>query len=121
MWTFNSSNGNLSHYSGLVGVGYSGHEEGLNNPLLERESDIGPIPRGAWTIGEAFDAPDTGPISLPLTPAPETDTFGRSGFRMHGDSIEFAGQEEASHGCIVIARGVRLLVSQSIDRDLLVV
>jgi hypothetical protein len=121
MWVYNASNGNLSHNGRLIGTGYSGHGLGLNNSALEDEPNIGPIPRGQWTIMPAFDAPDTGPMSMPLTPDEGTETFGRSGFRMHGDSLEFAGQEEASHGCIVIARSVRMLVSLSTDNALQVV
>lgn len=84
---------------------YSGFQDGLNNPAMEQIANIGPIPRGAWYIGPTFDSPLHGPFCIVLTPQPGTDTFGRSGFLIHGDSIAHAGS--ASHGCIVTDRKTR--------------
>ena len=70
---------------------------------------------------EALDHPKLGPLVMPLLPCEGTETYGRGGFFVHGDSIEFAGLEEASHGCLIFSRQVRLLISLSIDRDLQVV
>ena len=61
--------------------------------------DIGPIPRGRYTIGSATDHPS--PFTLSLTPDPANDMCGRSGFLIHGDSVQLPGW--ASQGCIVIA------------------
>ena len=103
----------------LVGEGYSGHDEGKNNPSLENVHNVGPIPRGRYDIGEPFNSPEHGPLAMPLTPQPGTDTFGRSGFLMHGDSIEHPG--EASLGCIIMPHDVRELVANGADKELQVV
>jgi len=56
---------------------------------------------------------------LKLNPAPSTDTHGRGGFLMHGDSKEHPGS--ASHGCVILPRAVREEVWNSGDRELEVV
>jgi hypothetical protein len=58
---------------------------------------------------------------MPLTPTADTDTFGRGGFWIHGDSIEFAGLEEASHGCMIMPHDVRVQINGDLDKDLEVV
>jgi Protein of unknown function (DUF2778) len=125
MWTYNQASGSLSHQGQQVGSGYSGHDDGtmlgVNNPSLQNVPNVGPIPQGQWTIGEAVDHPTLGPVAMPLTPNIGTDTFGRGGFWVHGDSIEFAGLEEASHGCIIMPRTVRELINSDLDKDLEVV
>jgi hypothetical protein len=120
-WTYNSSNGTLSRNGVLVGQGYSGFPPHVNDVSAENIPDEGPIPRGDYTIQPPFFANDTGPYSLPLTPAPQTEVYNRSGFRMHGDEISEAGKELASHGCIVMPLSVRETVWQSGDTDLEVV
>jgi hypothetical protein len=120
MWTYNSSNGSLAHNGALVGTGYSGINEGLNNPTLQNEHDIGPIPQGYWTVGDFFDDPGgKGPIVCHLTPAEDTDAFGRGGFMIHGDNSE--ADHTASHGCIILQRAFREQVRDSGDTQLLVV
>ena len=59
---------------------------------------------------------DHGPCVLRLEPSAQTDTRGRSGFLIHGDSKTQPGT--ASHGCIILPRVVREQVWQSGDRDL---
>lgn len=108
MWTYSQSSGALTDPNGKVcATGYSGHGRGVNNPSLQDEPDIGPIPQGLYSIGAPRDDPRTGPFSLPLVAHDGNQMFGRDGFFMHGDSIEHPGVEEASHGCIVIAREFR--------------
>src|SRR5581483_10402667 len=98
MWVYTQLNGDISHDDEHVGFGYSGFGEGKNDPTDEEKVGIGPIPIGRWIIGEPHDTPTHGPYVMPLTPAMDTQTFGRSGFLIHGDSLERPGQ--ASHGCI---------------------
>jgi len=120
VWTFNSSNGNLSRDGVLIGTGYSGHESGLNNPALEDQHNLGPIPRGSWTISHFFnDVPGKGPIVARLIPDTGTETHGRGGFLIHGDNSEHDGS--ASHGCIVLPRAIREMISTSGDSILQVV
>jgi Protein of unknown function (DUF2778) len=127
VWTYHSDTGILEHNGAEVGQGYSGHApngkgnapDGINNPALESDPDVGPIPRGAYSIGEFFNDPEKGPIVACLSPASETNTFGRSGFMLHGDNIE--DNESASLGCIIMPHDVRAQVEASGDTDLQVV
>lgn len=119
MWTFNSANGNLSFNGELVGAGYSGVREGLNNPAMNNVPDVGPIPSGMWVIGEFFNDPGgKGPIVARLTPEPETVTHGRSSFMIHGDNSE--ANHTASEGCIILQRPYREQIMNSGDSSLLV-
>jgi hypothetical protein len=87
---------------------------------METVPNVGPIPRGDWAIaGPPVDTQDHGPYVLKLHPAPSTETHGRSGFLMHGDSKAHPGS--ASHGCVILPRAAREEVWQSGDRDLQVV
>jgi len=119
-WTYAQKTGELQQDGRYVSTGYSGASEGKNNPTMENVPNIGPIPRGDWTIaGPPVDSKDHGPYVLKLNPAPSTETHQRSGFLMHGDSKEHPGG--ASHGCVILPRAVREEVWQSGDRDLEVV
>jgi hypothetical protein len=48
-----------------------------------------------------------------------TGTSPRTGFLIHGDSIEHPGT--ASHGCIIMPRAIREAIAQNDDHDLNVV
>jgi hypothetical protein len=103
-----------------VGSGYSGCGDGKNNPALQAVKSVGPIPAGRWRItGEPFDSPANGPFCLRLAPNHGTDTHGRSGFLIHGDSLSKPGT--ASRGCIVLPRSIRRAIWESVDTDLLVI
>jgi hypothetical protein len=120
MWTYRQTTGELLHNSTLVARGYSGHEEGYNNSSLQRVRCVGPIPQGEWTFqGPPFDSQSHGPFVLHIVPKADTNTFGRSGFLLHGDSVSHPGL--ASEGCIIMPRPVREQVWNSGDRDLEVV
>jgi hypothetical protein len=84
-WTYAQETGELQQDGKHVSTGYSGASEGKNNPAMENVPNVGPIPRGDWTIaGPPVDSKDHGPYVLKLNPAPSTETHGRSGFLMHG-------------------------------------
>ena len=118
-WFYSQSAGTLHLNDDLVGTGYSGFGEGLDNPADQEIPDVGPIPQGFYLMGVAFPHPVTGPLTMRLEPTQGTDTFGRSGFLMHGDN---ANQDHsASHGCIIMEHDVRLLVAVNSDRLLQVV
>jgi len=120
MWTYRQTTGELLHNSTLVAKGYSGHAEGYNQPSLQRVRCVGPIPQGEWAFqGPPFDSQSHGPYILHIVPKSNTDTFGRSGFLLHGDSVSHPGL--ASEGCIIMPRSVREQVWNSGDRDLEVV
>jgi hypothetical protein len=118
MWTYKQSTGELLHNNIHVGVGYSGHGSGVNNPLMENVPCVGPIPRGTYTIGSFFTDHIKGPLVAHLTPLPGTELYNRSGFMMHGDNA--AMNDSASEGCIIMAHTIRQQVAQSGDHDLTV-
>jgi hypothetical protein len=116
-WTYAQKSGELQQDGNPVATGYSGTGAGMNNPALQNVPKVGPIPRGDWTIvGPPADTADHGPYVLKLNPADGSETFGRSGFLMHGDSKDHPGC--ASHGCVILPRTVREQVWNSGDRKL---
>lgn len=119
MWIYQQSTGQLDHDDDFVGIGYSGHGTGLNNPSQQAIPDMGPLPGGYYTIGEAITHPHLGPVAMPLEPHTDTITFGRSEFFIHGDNPH--GDHSASKGCIILIRVIRELISNSKDRLLKVV
>lgn len=122
MWTYQQSTGKFSRNGIKTGVGYSGFGAGKNNPALQDQHDVGPIPVGIYSISgpEWVTAPGPhGSYVLRLTPEPANKMFGRSGFLIHGDSISHPGQ--ASKGCIILARVIRELVVRDNDWVLRVV
>lgn len=122
MWGWHQGSGELWRDDRMYATGYSGYGEGKNNPALQGVPNVGPIPRGSYTIGppEAVTVPGPhGPFVLRLTPLPGTDTEGRDGFLIHGDSTEHPGG--ASHGCVILPRLVREQIAASGDTHLVVV
>lgn len=102
-----------------VGVGYSGAGDGKNKPMMEKVHNVGPIPKGAYTIGAPHDTKTHGPYVLELTPHPQNTMYGRAGFLIHGDSVVDPGT--ASEGCIILSRPVRTSIWNSGDHALSVV
>jgi hypothetical protein len=87
---------------------------------MQADRGVGPIPSGFYTIaGLINDDPVCGEYVLTLAPDAANEMFGRVGFRWHGDSIEHPGQ--ASDGCIVSARPLRVDAWQGTDHNLQVV
>jgi type VI secretion system (T6SS) effector TldE1-like protein len=121
VWIFDQSNGELRLNGILLGTGYSGHDLGKNNPAMQNDPGLGPIPAGFWDInGPPQDTKTHGPCTLRLEPRRGTETFGRAGFLIHGDSLEHPGQ--GSQGCIALSpRQKRSYIWQSGDTRLLVI
>lgn len=115
------SSGHLYDDSGkLIGVGYSGHGLGLNNPRLVNVRATGPLPPGLYTIGDPKDPPDhLGPIAMPLEPDSHNEMYDRSDFFIHGDNAQL--NHSASDGCIIMPHNVRQLISDGDDNKLTVV
>jgi hypothetical protein len=109
---FSSDSGNI------LGKGYAGNGKGKNNPAMENVRNIGPLPKGKYTIGKPYNSPHTGPFTLPLTPDPKNKMFGRSEFKIHGDNISNPGY--ASNGCIILSRSIREEINSLIDKILFV-
>ncbi len=53
-----------------------------------------------------------------LTPAPGTDTFGRSAFLIHGDNAK--KDKSASEGCIILGPALRQQIAESKIKRLVV-
>lgn len=120
MWTYVQRSGGIFHDGEPRGEGYSGFGNGKNDPEMEWDRDLGPIPCGFYTIAALVERdPVCGEYVLTLAPDAANEMFGRSGFRWHGDSAEHPG--EASHGCIVSARPLRVEAWEGGDRNLQVV
>jgi hypothetical protein len=119
-WKYSQATGKLINPAGsVVGIGYSGNGVGLNNPAEQTEEGVGPIPQGQWTVESFFDDPGgKGPLVAHVKPATGTETFGRSGFMIHGDNAE--ENHTASEGCIILPRILREMVMSSQDRTFLV-
>ena len=99
--------------------GYSGAGAAKNDPAAIDKRGLGPVPIGVYIIGPEREITEShGPIVLPLTPIVHVQTFGRSAFFVHGDSIEHPGS--ASHGCIILPRPVREEMAYSRDKLLVV-
>lgn len=104
-WIYRQSTGELLYGGAVLGEGYSGFGVARNDPESQALAGLGPIPQGIWTMGPLSTSPAHGPLAITLQPDIGTETFGRTGFLCHGDSLEHPGG--ASHGCIIMPRIVR--------------
>lgn len=118
-WAYSQTSGSMTFNGAGVATGYSGNGAGLNNPALQNDPDVGPIPQGNYTIGAAHADPEKGPVVMALTPDPANQMFGRDGFLIHGDNPEM--NHTASKGCIILARPFRQQIAASADRVLIVI
>lgn len=91
--------------------GYAGRGEGLNNPDMQFEIRVGPLPVGRYRIGAPYNHPRLGPMTMNLEPFPDNEMRGRAAFRIHGDNPE--GDFSASQGCIIL----RMPIRQKIARE----
>jgi len=124
-WQYSQSTGNLVYVDNSTGqitpvaVGYSGYGVGLDNPQTQHISNIGPIPQGIWTIQrQQTNVTGTGvvlPGSMRLSPWAGTNTFGRTGFLIHGGSFT---TRSSSAGCIVLPPHIRNRIANSGDDEL---
>ena len=118
-YVYKQSTGELFLEGKKIASGYSGHGNGLNNPKAEAEENVGPIPRGLWTIGSAFDDKNgRGPVVLRLTFQGQKNAHSRSGFLIHGDNGK--GDKSASNGCIILDRSTRERIANGTVKKLLV-
>ena len=115
-WTYKQSTGELSHNGVVARQGYSGNGAGKNNPDYQMMRGVGPIPQGVYDIGTPHTSSHVGSYAMSLTPQPGTDTFVRSAFYMHGDSVQHPGT--ASEGCVIMDHDTRVRVWTSGDREL---
>lgn len=118
-WTYSQSTGQLRHNGTLVGVGYSGAgltaASGRNNPSMQNQSNVGPIPQGQWSIGTAYNHPTKGPTVMALSPVGH-NALGRTAFLIHGNNAT----NNASEGCIIMVPAIRQQIANSGDNVLTV-
>lgn len=95
----------------LLGYGYSGHGDGLNNPEMSNVKSTGPLPAGWYTIGIAYKNKTKGELTMNLTPDRTNEMYGRNFFELHGDNKLM--NKTASDGCIILARMLRDQISRS--------
>ena len=120
MWTYIQSTGELVDPQGQeLGKGYSGAPGYVNDAADQDLANRGPIPRGLYLLGFPYDDPESGPYTMRLTPDPNPLPDGRSGFKMHGDSLAHPGC--GSLGCICMPYDLRLRVGSSGDTKLRVI
>jgi len=117
-WIYEQASGRFTDPTGLLqGKGYSGQPPHRNDPDSQFIHDLGPIPCGRWQAVELIpESHKHGPFVIRLEPYADTNTFGRSGFLIHGDSIPHPGF--ASEGCIILSRDVRELFWASQDHEI---
>lgn len=106
--TYRQSTGELLDADGaLVAKCWAGHGQGLNNPIMEDVQCVGPLPRGLYHVGPWQTHPRLGQHCAPLTQI-QGESFGRSGFWVHGPSLNPDKYGQESEGCIVVPHGPRL-------------
>lgn len=116
MYRYEQSTGKLTDANGtLVGTGIAGQGLGLNNPDMQEVHNVGPIPRGRYTITAPYTHPHLGPLTMNLLPFSDNEMFGRSDFRIHGFS--YAHPELSSEGCITQQRSARQIVADNLDHN----
>ena len=118
-WVYSQSTGELSLDGEHVAIGYSGAGAGKNNPGMQQIPNKGPVPQSQYEISTPYKHPTKGPVVMHLTPINGTETFGRSKFLIHGDSISHPGK--GSEGCIVVGPAIRSRMAISSERIILVV
>src|SRR5271154_1996564 len=111
-FTYQQTTGRFSHNGALVGIGYSGHGDGLNNPAMEAVHGEGPIPAGPWTIGPAHNDGHLGPVVMNLDPNPPFNALGRTLFRIHGDNDLM--NHSASDGCVILGPAYRHQIATAV-------
>jgi len=116
MLTYSQSTGIMTRNGEEIARGWAGNDSrpkvnpdrvhGYNNPDAQNLHCIGPLPQGLYKIGEWGVHPELGAHSAPLTQV-SGETYGRSGFYIHGPGADPANSSE---GCIVIPHDPRLAV-----------
>ncbi len=119
MLTYEQTTGKLLGLAPRVYLGYSGFGRWKNNPDFEFAHNVGPVPAGSYALSDPFNDPLHGPLCFWLWPKPGTETFGRTGLMVHGDSKEHPGS--ASHGCIAMEHEGRQAMAASREQELEVV
>jgi hypothetical protein len=106
---YSQTTGKITLNDKELAVGYSGKGDGKNNPNKEKEANVGPIPRGDYSVGKPREWKGMANV-FDLTPDGH-NAHGRSQFLIHGDSKKNPGS--ASEGCIILPPEVRKKIAES--------
>ena len=123
--TYSVSSGTFQFADGITVKGYSG----VNNAKSKNASDMygqyyynntensdvkdrGAIPCGTYYITGYRNDSRLGQYTIVLSQDSANDTYGRDGFRIHGDNSD----NNASHGCIILGRDARIKIAQEFDQ-----
>ena len=115
---YEQATGNLYSEDGVIAAtGYAGgncgkNPEGKNNPSMQADQCIGPLPQGVYSLGTPVEGTHLGAYAVPLIPDPSNNMLGRGRFYLHGDTTPSGN---ASEGCIIMPRAVREEVVKSGD------
>ena len=122
MYNYHQASGILDHDGVVLLHCYAGHGVGLNNPAMQDQHDVGPLPEGHYTMAayDRFSAHRRVSRRSSLFPDTANQMFDRSGFRIHGDNA--AANHTASDGCIIAGHIVERtgIWNSGGDRDLMV-
>jgi hypothetical protein len=118
--TYSQSQGTLVAEDGkLLGTGFAGIGEGINNPQMQAVKNVGPLPVGFYRMAPPCASVLLGAYAIRLDPNPANKMYGRAGFYMHGECIQHP--LSSSHGCIVMPLSTREAAFASGDRVIEVV
>lgn len=111
-WRYNQSTGEFDLPGGITFQGYAGKGHYRNDPDSQSMRGLGPLPVGDYVVSVRADPKPT-PFTLRLAAVQGSQTFGRSGFLIHGDNA--AGN--ASSGCIILNRPAREFLCSVLTRQ----
>jgi len=112
---YDTSSGTLwlvnGEFSAPVASGYAGRPRFRNDPAAQCRKNEGPLPQGRYRMRIVPNPRFAGP-AIQLAPEAAGDWLcGRGDFWIHGDN----DRNDASSGCIVLARSARQCVAALID------
>ena len=128
-WVYVQSTGTMVQVNNQTGAvtntmtGYAGSPAGLNNPAMQYQTNVGPLPQGTYEIGpQQTNVTSTGtvlPASMRLFPDPNNYMGNppRGGFLIHGGNMQ---TQTSSTGCIVLPPANRNTIGNSGDNVLIV-
>lgn len=108
MWTYKQSTGEFLKPDGTrLGFGFAGNGIGLNNPVMQTQHNVGPLPVGNYTMTEFRENDShTGMCTIVLIMETGEEDYGRSAFRIHGSvNLTSTGLDRFLHssdGCIIL-------------------
>lgn len=107
-FTYHQKTGEIYFGEQLLGKGHAGNGIGENAPDQQETHNIGPLPRGRYTIQPEMSNNQLGIVAMRLDPSSKNEMFGRSGFYIHAPVF--------SEGCIVQELNIRCSIAEQVRR-----